>query len=198
MATLTRFDDDVIAFQRIGDERVDGLILMGCGLFLAGMGLPCLVEPRALGPALLVFVPIALFGSGLIGAAFVPLVKSERLMIDLARREYKCRRGVLFWGERLKGPLGDFDQIRLALVPNPGGHSYWAVEIVWRDNGHPPFRVQHWKRARSLSVARPGTDDGQLSFLNDLKRMAKNLDVQLVVPREYCVNLGLLDVGTDQ
>jgi hypothetical protein len=194
MATLIRFDDRVIAFERIADERVDSLILMGAGVFFAGLGFLLLVLEETWGRELLVFVPIGLFGSALIGFTFVPLFKSECLVVNLERRQYKCRRGVLLWGEWISGPLRDFNEIRLALVLDPGGHSYWAVEVVWRDDGHLPFRVHHWRWAQSVGLARPGDEDGQLSFLNDLKRMAKELDVQLVVPREYCLNLGLLDV----
>jgi hypothetical protein len=194
MATLTRFDANVIAFETIADERVDSLILSGAGFFFAGLGFLLLVLEETWGRELLVFVPLALFGCALIGFAFVPLFRSEWLVVNLERRKYRCRRGVLLWGERIRGPLSDFNQIRLALVLDPGGHSYWAVEIVWRDDGHLPFRVHHWRWAQSVGLARPGDEDGQLSFLNDLKRMAKELDVQLVVPRDYCVNLGFLDV----
>jgi hypothetical protein len=105
--------------------------------------------------------------------------------------------GGFFWGERLRGPLSDFNQIRLALVPDNEGHSYWVVEFVWRNDGRPPFRVQHWRRARSFSLARPGPEGSQLSFLGDLKRVAKYLNMPCVIPKDYYVNLGLLDVGID-
>ncbi len=146
MATLTRFDDRVIAFRKIANERVGSLFLMAGGFFFTCMGFVWLPLRETWGPHLLLFIPVGLFGSSLIAFTLVPLFKSERLVIDLDRRKYKCRRGVLFWGERLKGPLTDFDQIRLTFVPDPGRDPYWAVEIAWRDDRHPPFRVHNWKR----------------------------------------------------
>ncbi len=130
MATLTRFDDRVIAFRKIADERVDCLLVTGVGILFAGVAFPLLISMRSWGAGSFLVIAIAVIGSALIGFAFVPVFKFERLVVDLNRRHYQCRRGVFFFSERLSGQLSVFDQIRLALIPDDGAHFRWAVEFV--------------------------------------------------------------------
>ena len=71
-------------------------------------------------------------------------------VIDLKRRTYKGRRGLVFWTQRLRGPLEDFDKIRgwlrcLRIIVR--GWRGWALEFVWCHERHRAFRVTHWRGA---------------------------------------------------
>ena len=78
-------------------------------------------------------------------------------VIDLRRRTYKGRRGLVFWTQRLRGPLEDFDSIRgwlrcLRIIVR--GRRGWALEFVWRHERHRAFRVTHWRTAPIIRVWR--------------------------------------------
>ncbi|MGB0070774.1 MAG: hypothetical protein WBQ11_22345, partial [Isosphaeraceae bacterium] len=68
--------------------------------------------------AILFLILFALVGVLICGWGLFPTLTSEWLVIDLSRGIYRGRRGVLFWHERLDGPLDDFEEVRIVDVPS--------------------------------------------------------------------------------
>ena len=207
MATLTRHDQNAIVFKRTADERpfLD-LFLMGAGILFAGIGSYLLAtwnwmllahNPRVLiDPswvmALVLVLTLTLVGIAVSVYSFVPIFKSEMLRVDLRRRTYKCRRGVLFWSERLKGSVDEFDHIRVADEPyrDADGRLCCAVEFVWREDRHEPFRVDHWTRATSFRLVRWDRND-RFTILQTLGKTSKDMHRPLVLPAKYRQDAGL-------
>ena len=85
-------------------------------------------------------------------------LKSEWLVIDLGRGTYRGRRGMLFWRERLDGPVDDFDEIRIVEVPceHDPNKRQWAVAWIWTNQLHQPFLVRYWGRLNPFIWHDPG------------------------------------------
>jgi hypothetical protein len=119
VATFIWHDDRRIAFKKTGGERTGGIILLGFGALFAGRPITWL--SRAAPPdmyAILFLILFALVGVLICGWGLFPTLTSEWLVIDLSRGIYRGRRGVLFWHERLDGPLDDFEEVRIVDVPS--------------------------------------------------------------------------------
>ena len=119
MARFIRHDDRRIVFKRTGDERVDGLIPVGFGALFASTPVSWLFEPP---PPDMYAIPIvvlfAVIGALICVYGLFLILKSEWLVIDLRRGTNRGRRGVLFWCERLDGPLDDFEEIWIVDLPS--------------------------------------------------------------------------------
>ncbi len=200
LATFTGYDQDRIVFETIADERAPGLLLLIHGAVFAGAPLyaSALYGLKGASAWLLLVVGVL---AGLAETAFasIVLLKSEWLVIDLRRRSYTGHRGVLFWGDKWSGPIGDFHHIRLSEVPRGrhGRHRRLVVEWVWAEPGRPPFRVTGWGRLKSFRITRcPQGGDGR-GFLRDLRAVAEDVGLPLVVPERYVDGLGVNDREVD-
>ena len=199
MATLTRHNEKLIVFKKIGDERpLFDLLFMAAGIVFTGTGFyalsnknwmlmvqnPWLLLDPSWGIALLLVLGITLVGLAACVYSFATIFNSERLRVDLRRRTYKCRRGLLFWAERFRGPIDEFDHIRVAEKPyqNGDGRLCWAVELVWREDRYQPFRVDYWRRARSFTLERGSVHTDQVLVLRTLREISKSMHLPLVPP----------------
>jgi len=195
--TLTRLDTDRIVCKTIIEERLFGALWAACGTLFTIVGLYALMQGRMdYGKFLFLLASLAIIWIGMI---HVGALKTEWLVVDLRRRTYKGRRGLLFWTERLRGPLEDFDQIRLAQVPadHREGRPGWALEFVWRHDAHRAFRVTQWRRPRSFHLEHCWGDLDSRSLLRNLKAMSRYTGLPLEVPKAYLASLGLFDSEID-
>jgi hypothetical protein len=207
VATLTRHDQKAIVFKRTAGERpfLD-LFLMGAGILFAGIGSyllatwnwmllahnPWLLIDPSWVMAFALVLALTLVGFAVSVHAFVPIFKSEMLRVDLHRRTYQCRRSILFWSERLSGSLDEFDHIRVADEPyqDGDGRLCWAVEFVWREDRHEPFRVDQWTRPKSFRLERWDRND-RFTILQALGKISKDMHKPLVLPAKYRQDAGL-------
>jgi hypothetical protein len=87
------------------------------------------------------FASLAVISLIMMGHSLIPLFRSEQLTIDLLQRNYSGRRGLPFWGERLGGPLDDFEEIRLVDIPRistiSSGSLMWPREVVGQESVAP-------------------------------------------------------------
>ena len=214
MATLTRLDRKVIAFKTVFEEQpfLD-MFFMGAGVLFTCVGCTLLAKkdwmPLAQnawllfhpswGMALLLLLGMILVGTAVWVYSFVNVFKSERLRIDLRRRTYKCRRGLLFWAERFRGSLDEFDHIQVAQVPYDDGSGClcWSVQFVWREDRHRPFRVDYWKRARSFTLKRACRNSERVRVLRALRDISKSMQVPLIPPPKYVDGAELAEVEDD-
>lgn len=192
MPTLTRLDTDRIVCKTIVEERLFGAMMAACGTLFTIVSLYVLMQGRDYGMVPFIVASLAIIWIGMI---HMGALKTEWLVIDLRRRKYKGRRGLLFWAERLRGPLEDFDQIRLAQVPadRREGRPGWALEFVWRHHTHRAFRVDHWRRPRSFHLERCWGELDSRSLLRNVKAMSQCTGLPLEIPKTYLDSLGLFD-----
>ena len=196
MATFIAHDNKQIIFDTIGDERAPGILLVLHGsAFAAGPVYGLIVygvRNSSAWPIVFLFV---LVGVAVLGRGLMLLLKSEWLVVDLRARSYAGRRGFLFWGERWAGLLEDFDHIRLFDVAcgHRGRHRRWVVEWVWAKQGRRPFCVSGWGRPKPFHIApRPRVGDG-VEFLRELRGIAEEVGLDLVVPKRFLDGLGVGD-----
>ena len=197
MATLTRHDRRAIVFNTVGDEwPLLDLFLMGAGILFTIVGIYELRRtdwsPLARNPwlwldpswilGLLFVLAFIAVGITVCALSFLPIFKSEKLRIDLLSRTYRCRRGLLFWGERFRGSIDDFDHIEAADRPydRGDGHLSWVVEFVWRCDRHRPFRVDHWIRTKSFQLDRPRADRDRSIIQRTLDEISKEMRLPLL------------------
>jgi hypothetical protein len=195
VATLTRLDTDRIVCKTIIEERVFGAMMAACGTLFLIVGLYAM-QGWDYGKILFLLASLAIIWIGMI---LLGALQTAWLVIDLTRRTYKGRRGLLFWTERLRGPLEDFDQIRLVRVPadHREGCPGWALEFVWRHDTHRAFRVTHWRRPQSFHLEHCWGDLDSRSLLRNLKAMSQFTRLPLEVPKTYLDSLGLFDSEVD-
>jgi hypothetical protein len=201
VATLTRLDTDRIVCKTIFEERLFGAMMAGIAtLCLIGGGYALAHGPID-SSKLLFFVPYILAAAAFLWAGMIPLgvLKSEWLVVDLTRKRYSGRRGLLFWAETLRGPLDDLDHIRLVKAPadHREGRPGWAFEFAWRKDSHLPFLVTHWKRPRSFHLEHCWGELDSRSLLSNLKAMSRYTGLPVGVPKAYLDGLGLFDSEID-
>ena len=200
MASFVARDDEQIVFDTIGDERAPGLLLALHGSAFAGAPLYAFILYGARNPSawpiLVLFVPV---GVAVLGHGLRLLLKSEWLVIDLRGRSHAGCRGGLFWGERWVGLLGDFDHIRLCDIPcgHRGRHRRWIVEWVWTNQERRPFRVSGWGRPESFRIAPRRRLGDDIEFLRELRGIAEDVGLPLLVPRRFLDGLGVEDSDLD-
>jgi hypothetical protein len=214
MATLTRRNQKAIVFKRVGDERpLFDLLCVPAGIVFTGTGFylltiknwllmvqrPWLLLDPSWGTGLLVVIGFTLVGIALCVYSFAAILRSERLRVDLRRGTYKCRRGVPFRAEKFRGPIDEFDHIRVAENPyqDINGRFCWAVEFVWRDDRHRPFRVDYWRRARSFRLERGSQPSELILVLRALREISKGMNLPLIPPPKYFDGAELADVEND-
>jgi hypothetical protein len=189
MATFTTHAEDRIVFETTADERVVGLLLVGHSSIFIGAPLYGLIQYGTRGdPWALLLVAVMLL-AGMVEAVLGlrVILKSEWLVIDLDRRTYSGQRRLLLWGESLSGPLGDFDHIRLSVVPygRRKRHRRLVVDWVWRDDKHRPFRVMGWGRLKSFRSSPSRSTVGSVDFFDGLRAVARDSGLPLAVPKPY-------------
>jgi hypothetical protein len=200
LATFTTHDEERIVFETTGDERAFGLLLLGHGALFAGAPLYGLAShgvPEI--KAFLLLSVILLVGLAEVAYSLYLLCRTEWLIIDLRHRSYRGRRGILLWGERLAGPLGDFEGIRLRAIPcgRRSRHLRWVVEWEWSDGRRRPFRVSDWGRLRSFHLAAVPSRSGSLVFLRSLVAIAADAGLPLAIPRSCLDGIGVGDLQLD-
>ena len=117
-ATLISHDKDRVIIGTTADERVSGLLILFYGVLVGFVfvGVPVYWALQSGRLSWWAYPPLFLFGLMSLAplmAGLSILLQAERLVVDLRKRVYFGRRGVMLWGERFAGPLDDFDQIRL-------------------------------------------------------------------------------------
>ncbi len=196
MATFTAHEKDRIVFETTADERVPGLLLLIHGAVFAGAPLYAVAQYGLKGASACLLVgAVVLLGLGEIAFSLILLLRSESLVIDLLRRCYSGRRGVWLWGEKWAGPIDDFDHIRLIEVPcgRHGRHRRLVVEWVWADEQRPPFRVSSWGGYHSFRLARGSQGSDGREFLRDLRTIAEDVGIPMLLPEPYLGGLGISD-----
>jgi hypothetical protein len=199
VATFVRHDEQRIVFKRIGDERIWGVMLAGAGVVFIAVcvhGWLRAADQDRDPTAFLVFLAFSVL---VLAGGLFELLRSDWLVLDLVQQSYRGFRGFLLWGDRLRGPLADFAEIRLVEVESEVDRNqrHWAVAWIWKGELHAPFMVRYWDRPRSFHLARPWNDGDRLSFLRELKAIAKQTRLPLGVPDRYLEEHGVLDLPID-
>ncbi len=201
MPALTRLDTDRIVCKTIIEERLFGAMMAGIATICLIGGVYVLAHGPMDSSKLLFIVPYILGALAFTWAGMIPLgaLKNEWLVIDLGRRRYRGRRGLLFSTETLGGSLDDLDHIRLVEAPadHREGRPGWALEFAWRDDLHRPFRVTQWRRPRSFHLEQCWGELDSRSLLLSLKAMSRCTGLPLEIPKAYLDSLGLFDSEID-
>ena len=200
LATLTERTKDRITFETTSEERTPGLLLLIHGSVFVGLPLCALTQYGvATVPAYILIGLIFLVGLAVAACGLNLLLRSEWLAIDLKRRAYFGRRGFLLWARRWAGPLEDFEHIRLCDIPcgRRGHHRRWVIEWEWSEKGRQPFRVSGWGWLKSFRIVSDRQVIGGLESLRELRGIAQDVDIPLILSKRYLEGLGVGDVELD-